>query len=238
MIRIVALAAFLAQADPKAASEGLVGHWKLDIVDGEKVADASGKGGAGTLVGGPKASKEVPGKFVNAGSLAFDGKDDHVNAGDAASLKMKGALTFTAWVRPTGAGAADGAIIANKEGEYEIGRSPDGTIQFALANDNPGWNFVDTGHALPLNTWTHVAWTYSSADRKLIVYADGKQVYSGDGDGEIADNYEDLNQLWIGARSKEGGAEFFEGQIAELRLYNRALKPAEIAAIFASSRTE
>jgi hypothetical protein len=235
---LLALGAVLVQADPKVPTEGLVGHWKLDKVEGDQVADASGKGNAGTLLGGPKISAEVPAKFANAASLSFDGKDDRVNAGESPTLAMKSALTVTAWVRPTGAGADAGTIIVNKEGEYEIGRSPDGTIHFALANDDPGWNFVDTGHALPLGTWTHVAWTYSAAARKLVVYADGKQVYSGDGSGDIADNYADLNQLWIGGRSKEDGTEYFAGQIAEVRLYNRALTAQEVGAVFASTRAK
>ena len=214
----------------KAPTEGLVGHWKLDEGEGDKVSDSSGKGNPGKREGGARGSTEVPKGFANSGSTSFDGKDARVNAGDAATLAMKAAFTLTAWVRPT-ANSDSGGIIVNREGEYEIGRSAEGKLQFALASDTPGWDWVDTSFELPLNAWTHVAWTYSAADKKIAVYANGKEVFTEKGEGEIGDTYPDQNQLWIGGRAKEGGAEYFAGQIAELRLYNRALKPEEVRAV-------
>lgn len=218
----------------KAPTEGLVGHWKLDEEKGETVADASGKGNAGTRLGGPRSSAEVPKDFINPRCLEFDGKDDRINAGDAALLSVKSAFTLAAWVRPT-ANSDLGGIIVNKEGEYEIGRASDGKLQFALANEDPGWNFVETGFEVPLNAWTHIAWSYSAAAKKLVVYANGREVFSLSGEGELGDNYPDLNQLWIGGRSKEDGVEYFAGQIAEVRLYDRALKPEEVGAIHSAS---
>lgn len=236
MLRILGVlllaAAFPIQAGPP--TEGLVGHWKLDEAEGEKAADSSGKGNAGTLRGGAKSSAEVPKDFIHAHSLGLDGKDGRVNAGDANVLAMKNALTITAWVRPA-AESDTGGMIVNREGEYEIGRSPEGKLQFALANASPGWDFIDTGYALALKTWTHIAWTYSAADKKLAVYANGKEVFAQEGEGEIGDTYPDLNQLWIGGRQKEEGVEYFAGQIAEVRIYSRALKADEIGTVYAAS---
>lgn len=57
------------------------------------------------------------------------------------SLVMTSAASFSAWIYPTGPGSEPtyGGVIINKEGEYEIVRFPNTTIQWAFANTNPGW---------------------------------------------------------------------------------------------------
>lgn len=207
--------------------DDLVGHWKLDEKEGTKAADASGGGRDGKREGGPTFSSEAPPGL--AGSLSFDGKDDRVNAGDAAAFVMKTAFTVALWINPAG-GDADQTFL-NKEGEYEIGRAAGGALQVALANDSPGWSWIDTGFELPSKKWTHVAWTYSAADKKIKVYANGKEVHASDAEGEVADNYSEHDQLWIGARSKEDGCEHFAGQIADVRLYKRALAADAVKAL-------
>lgn len=207
----------------------LVGHWKLDEKEGAEARDSSGYGKTGTHAGGAKP-------HADSRSLAFDGKAAHVKVGDHPVLTMKKGFAFAAWVYPTGTAEA-GGILANKEGEYEIGRSGSGKLQFALANDSPGWNWVETEADLPLNKWTHVAWSYSAKDKRIKAYANGKVVYNDAGEGDVGDAYPDQNELWIGARQKEGGAEFFEGRIADVRVYDRALTDEEVKAVRAADAT-
>ena len=62
------------------------------------------------------------------------------------SLRMTSALTLSAWVKPdvqNGIG-----IILNKEGEYEVVIFPDNTVRFALANQSPGWIWINTGFTI------------------------------------------------------------------------------------------
>lgn len=222
-MRILALALCLTL--PQEKDEALVGRWKLDEKEGAQAADSTGGGHPGTHSGGPQFAAGAPPGL--AGCLKFDGKDDRVSAGDASAFVMKSAFTVSAWVHPDG---GDGEqVILNKEGEYEIGRSGSGALQVALANDNPGWSWIDTGYALPTGKWTHLAWAYSSAERKIRVYANGGEVHSSEAEGEVGDAYLDQNQLWIGGRSKEEGCEYFAGMIADVRLYRRALSAAEVA---------
>ena len=72
-------------------------------------------------------------------------------------------------------------IIVNKEGEYEIARSPNGTIQWALANPSlwsgrSNWVFVNTGIVAPLNTWTHITMVYDST--KVTTYTNGVAMHT------------------------------------------------------------
>jgi len=84
---------------------------------------------------------------------------------------LANAGTLSAWIYPPGAGSHStvGGIIINKEGEYELARFPDGTIQWGFANTSPGWNWVNTGSMAPLNQWTHVAVPYDSGVVKTYI---------------------------------------------------------------------
>ena len=76
---------------------------------------------------------------------------------------------------------------------------------------------------LLLNTWTHLAVTYDGASLKL--YVNGAQVGSRPQSGSIPVTDGPLtlggNRVW---------GEHFAGLIDEVRIYNRALSSAEIAA--------
>jgi hypothetical protein len=71
------------------------------------------------------------------------------------------------------------------------------------------------------NVWTHVAGTYDGTTLRL--YINGVQVASVNRTGPIATS---TGPLRIGGNSLWG--EFFQGRIDEVRVYNRALTPAEI----------
>ena len=58
----------------------------------------------------------------------------------APGLRVTTNLTVEAWIFPTGVGSDTtyGSVILNKEGEYEFGRAPDGTLRWAIAQSNYG----------------------------------------------------------------------------------------------------
>jgi YD repeat-containing protein len=211
------------------ADAGLVGHWKFDEGAGLSAADSSGGGGGGTLQGG--AAWGVA--RVGTASVSFDGADDYVQVGARPGLALTTAATFGAWLYPTGAGSggALGGIVVNKEGEYEIARFPDGTIQWAFANQSPGWNWVNTGHVAPPNRWTHVAVTYEGGAVKT--YADGRLVHTYAGSGGIGDALPAQNDFRVGGRQLM--SQHFQGRLDDVRVYNRALSAAEVESLVASA---
>ena len=58
-------------------------------------------------------------------------------------------------------GATTEQLILNKEGEYELGVSATGEVQWAVAS-TPGWDWIKTGYFLPADKWTHLAVTYDN----------------------------------------------------------------------------
>jgi Concanavalin A-like lectin/glucanases superfamily len=80
---------------------------------------------------------------------------------------------------------------------------------------------------LRLNAWTHLATTYDGAILRL--YVNGMEVGSQPGGGNIQVS---TGRLRVGGNAVWG--EWFAGRIDEVRIYNRALNPAEIQANMAT----
>src|SRR5215213_2642355 len=196
-------------------SSGLVGNWKFDENSGTTAADSASSNNTGTLSSGASWTTGQSGAATN-----LDGVNDYVQVGAQSSLVMTSACTSSAWIYPTGAGslATYGGVIINKEGEYEVARFSDGTIQWAFANTNPGWNWVNSGSVAPLNQWTHVAVTYDSGTVKT--YINGSLTHSYSGAGAIGDVDGSQNDFRVGGR--QSTSHNFQGRIDEVRVYNRA----------------
>ncbi len=220
-----------AAAAVSAPTSGLTAHWKFDENSGTTAADSSGNNNTGTLSSGATWTTGQSGAATN-----LDGVDDYVQVGAQSSLVMTNAATFSAWIYPTGAGslAPYGGIIVNKEGEYELARFTDGTIQWAFANTNPGWNWVNTGYVAPLNQWTHVAVTYNGGVVKT--YINGTLTHTYSGSGAIGDVDGSQNDFRVGGRQVT--SHNFQGRIDEVRVYNRALSAAEVTTLPSSSSAQ
>src|SRR5262249_29619126 len=74
---------------------------------------------------------------------------------------------------------------------------------------------------LPLNTWTHIAQTFSGGT--VTLYVNGVQVATTAVTGNIQDT---TNPLEIGSDHIYG--QYFQGSIDDVRIYNVALTPAQI----------
>ena len=162
-------------------------------------------------------------------SLELYGAVPNIRIADAPSLQVDAQFSVEAWIRPTGPGSDSvyGGIIANKEGEYQIARFADGSIQWALANAAPGWDWVDTGYIAAQGSWTHIALVYDEG--QVRTYANGVLVHSFDGSGDIGD-VDGRNALQFGSR--EAGGQQFQGQLDDLRVWNVARSDAQIAGAF------
>ncbi|RLJ07123.1 MAG: hypothetical protein DRP16_04045, partial [Candidatus Aenigmatarchaeota archaeon] len=199
---------------------GLVGSWHFNEGSGTLAKDSSGYRNDGTLVNGPQW---VDGKFGKA--LQFDGVNDYVEVPYDPSLHGFSAFSMGAWIY-VNSYQDDYAIILNTETEYEFGIAPDGTLQWAIHNTNPGWTWINTGYVVPLQQWIHIMITYDGST--IRTYVNGDEVHSRTGSGSIAD---DGNPVIIGWRGDKGNSPF-NGAIDEVRIYNRALTQEEIKDLY------
>ncbi|MFH1571494.1 MAG: LamG domain-containing protein [Gemmatimonadota bacterium] len=198
------------------AAEGLVRWWPA-----EGTADDVRGGNDGLLSGAGFA----PGMVGQA--FAFDGLDDHVVIPNHAALNPARELTVEAWV-----------YAAGKQGQQRDIVSKDGEgfqRQYALILTERNWFRARVGvpsgfatcdgltRARP-NTWYHVAMTYDGSELRLYVNGilDGVRSVSG-------------ALITTGQPVRIGGGApgawsplYFQGQIDEVRIYDRALSAAEV----------
>ena len=211
--------------------DNLIAHYRLDgAVAGHtpRAPEARAK-----LVDGLPQFKK--GKIGQANS--FDGKS-YIDAGDVADFHFQEDFTLSAWIYPT---AANGAILSRtSESTTEIKGYGiylvDGKVQFNLVTR---WlddsTRVETSEPLALNRWHHVSAVYdgSRLAKGAVVYLNGKPA-------EMTVVVDTLNQdfgvnkpLRIGAVSGSGAR--FRGLMDDVRVYDRALSPDELAVVSTES---
>jgi hypothetical protein len=212
---------------------GLVSWWTL----GGSGIDKKGDNPAGIFGG-----QFIPGEVGT--SLMIDSVDDYGRVGAAPSLNVGVGAGFTIdmWINPTdttiehpltewntgsgfqshfwisvpappdGSGTGPGSLFANII-------SPDGTYHIYSS---------DPGLVLP-NVWQHVALTYSKSSGTSVLYLNGVAMEQHD-----VGSFTPLTtaDLYFGLRPSDG--EFYEGQLDEIDLFNRALSGREIQSIFAA----
>ncbi len=224
VVVLIALLAGPATSQPT----GPVAAFSFDEGAGTVVGDASGHAHTGTITG---ATWTTGGMFDSA--LSFDGLNDWVTVANAADLDLGTGMTLEAWVYPT---ALSGG--ATNGWRSVILKEIPGNLSYALyanADSNRPNTFVNTGveqgiygaSQLPLNTWTHLAATYNGVTLRL--YVNGSEVGSRPLGGALVAS---TMPLRIGGDALWG--EYFAGRIDEVRIYSRALSPAEIQADMAT----
>lgn len=198
---------------------GLVAAYGFNEGSGTTAGDSSGGGRNGTL---SNATWSTAGRFGNA--LAFNGTNAWVTVNDANALDLTNGMTLEAWVNPTANSGWRTVLLKERPGSLAYALySADDTGQPPAGYVNRGGIDVNaTGtSALPLNTWSHLATSYDGAALRL--YVNGTLVQTRALSGNISTSN---NPLRIGGNAVWG--EYFGGLIDEVRVYNRALTPAEI----------
>ncbi len=204
---------------PPPPPPGLVAAYGFSEGSGTTTADQSGLGNVGAISG---AAWTAAGRFGNA--LSFDGTNDWVTVPDAASLDVTAGMTLEAWVRPTALGSWRTVLLKEQPSYYAYALYGDTGTNVPSGNAFIGGDVdVRAPAALALNTWTHLAATYDGT--ALRVYVNGTSVAQELITGPIATSTGPLriggNNVW---------PEWFQGQIDEVRVYNRALTAAELQA--------
>ncbi len=161
--------------------------------------------------------------------LSLDGDEDYVHVENSDALVMTDTLTIEAWIYPLGPGIGREGIIVCNIGQYQLARYDDGSIRFAISNENPGWAWIDSGYIVPERTWAHLALTYSASAKLFQLFANGVLVFSTAGTGSIGDFHPTLNYFRISAR-RDSRREFFDGLIDEVRVWNIVRTETEILA--------
>jgi hypothetical protein len=197
----------------------LVAHWKLDDGSGTTATDSSGNGFNGTLIGGPTW---VVGFDGVGGALEFDGRDDYVDFGNPAGWPAgKAPRTLCGWGK-TNSIASGWRWIAS------YGSEGTGLATFIGLNGNTLYvggygDDISVNNVWVVGEWFHVGVTYDGTTAKA--YVNGREAASMTKSWNTT-----LSRARIG-QQVNGYNEFWNGAVDDVRLYDQALKAAEIKAL-------
>jgi hypothetical protein len=207
------------------AEAGIVGYWKLDEGAGPSFTrDWSGNGNHGTLSSSGATWAGACGSigFDDAAAMSFDGASGYVSVGTSNLPLPNAAQSISAWVNITAlpAGAASIVSLTGASSAMKLGLSA--TSLRVLRND--GTALISTS-APSTSAWHHVAYTWDGTNNKL--YVDGTAVTPTTTSHDSAA----VTSAFIGATS--AAADFFKGQIDDVRVYNTTLTAAQVARLAA-----
>lgn len=216
-------------------TSGLIGHWKLNENTGLTASDTSGSGNNGTLTNMDAGSDWVDGIIGSA--LDFDGLNDSIVVGDVLDFNYTDSRTFTAWVKLDSFNSgfdADTIIAKQRISSPYDGWGfaiKNGKIRFQYVYATTSSNYYDassTSAVVTLGSWYHVAVVYSN--RTVSMYVDGVGIASTETFDNITSNIDMSLSVEIGRRHSSA-IEAFDGQIDDVRIYDRSLSAGEIATI-------
>ncbi len=199
---------------------GLVGWWKFDESEGSIAADSSGNGNDGSLQGDPVWRPNM-GKI--AGALEFDGSGDYVKIGNESKFDIAGQITVSAWVNIVSIPAEWTAIVTKGDSAWRFStESADRRFHFAIG----GSTWLNGQKRVSANEWHHIVGIYDG--RRMRTYIDGKlDVSKSSNEGIRSNDY----PVYIGENAEQTGR-FWRGLIDDVRIYNYALKEADIIALY------
>lgn len=189
------------------------------------ITDLSGNGNTGTN-NGATAVLEFPTYNISGDSspdsFDFDGSNDYVNTNYNFGDDFDNGFTWSLWVNPDATGVEEYYINAkgdDKEEQFSF---------FQRASDE--FNFKINGvscmsGSISVGTWYHLVGTYDGTDT-IKIYIDGNLSNTCTGVGAGLDTPQ--TTLYIGRRSDGNAPTYFNGQLDEVKLFNRTINQTEI----------
>ena len=208
-----------------------VAYYKMDEGYGTSSQDASQNNQDMTLVNTPAWTNS--GKFGRALDFEKD-SSEYGYAADSSGLSITSDLTVSAWIKPE---SVTGSTLFDIAGKWDYSGSAKESYLLAqygtelrMYIDAAGNYKTTSGLGLAAGTWYHIAGVYNAAAQTVTLYVNAVNK-SGSVTGTIpASIGDDTDRFHIGAEDSQGtAANFFDGLIDEVKVYNSALLPEQIA---------
>jgi chitodextrinase len=166
-------------------------------------------------------------------AFSFDGVQGGIRANNAAQLNSANA-TISFWIKPTAFPAQGEAYLLSFGGwqeRWKISMPNHGKPVFTTHAGGNCCSDMDSGTPLTIGSWTHVVMTHDGA--RDIIYFNGVQVNEKNVTGALDAT---VHPLGIGYDPIDN-ANYFNGALDEVQLFNTALTAPQIAALYAAQST-
>jgi hypothetical protein len=206
------LSAF-AQVPSYVPTNGLVGYWPFN----GNANDESGNGNNGTVNGASLTSDRFG--VVNS-AYSFDGINDEVFANRIA----QSSFSFSGWYN-LNANQQYSPIIDAYNGNWELlieSLTPTFVKWISLPNV---YEEYFTSQSSNINTWYHLVCSFSN--NQVAIFLNGSLIQTFNNISLI-----NTNGLYYFGKSYSGTIQYLNGKLDDIGIWNRALTPQEVAALY------
>ncbi|OVE82779.1 hypothetical protein BVY04_00040, partial [bacterium M21] len=206
----------------------LAAHWKLDETNGTTAADSSGHGHDAVNSGGITVNQAG----VLERSYNFDGSTGSLTATGYKGVTGMASRTVAAWIKTTASNAAIlcwGSTGAGQKWNFRV-QTGDGTAGAIRVEVNGGYIVGST--VVNDGQWYHVAAVLDNDGtpdvKEVQLYVNGVLETSSKSGSSSINTMSDRDVL-IG---KDFLARYFNGSLDDVRIYDKALTPQEVADLY------
>src|SRR3989338_2039927 len=226
---------------------GLVGWWTFDGKDtvwppapAATTLDKSGNGNPAPFPNGAKATSPTIGKIGQG--LKFDGVDDIIEVTQSSSINDPLALTVSVWAKQSTL-KTNGYYISKADNSsgghgwsFGSGNVANSSLSFVVHGfTTTDLSSISASGVITTNSWNHyvVTWDGSNTAANVRMYKNGVEVsYATQTNGGSATPQSDSARNIKFARESGTGSTFFNVNMDDVRVYNRALSPSEVTALY------
>jgi prepilin-type N-terminal cleavage/methylation domain-containing protein len=220
---------------PLWSASGLAGYWALDEGSGSSTTDLGPNGNAGTWTGASSGGTHYVVGKVGTYAGTFDGSTDYVVKTSPTGLNT-GTTTrsITGWIDPSPSATVRVPFVYGN-GDRTGSAGQGFGIYLDSSNVLNFWSTgpydFSTGATVSLNTWHYIAVAYDGST--VRVYLDGALVGA-----QSTPVLGVSSAYWeIGSASLLDTLNYYyPGLVDDVRIYNRSLSAAEVAAIYNSEK--
>ena len=205
---------------------------------GNEVLDASPNALHGRVVNLPQNSDLDPALPIVAGEGTcgygvFDTTQrQYIEHPHDNRLSMDDNFTLAVWVKPASWPRSGLMTIASKDENYEFHLKSNGRVNWWWQTTGPNaTRQFDSTVSVPVGQWTHIVLRYAPGDQRI--YINGVQAGQANFTGTPRSN---TDPFQVGNDQNFNGR-FFNGQIDEVRIFDRPLSDGQIAAVMRERKT-
>lgn len=226
--------------------KSLVGYLSMDFYNSTGVFDNSTYNQFGIFYN-MSIDNKTTGKYGNAFNFSGNDYQSYVDLGNDSNLIISDAFTLDLWIKPSvgqefcfnGTWGNNG-IVGSVDGAYSTSTwsyqlrygSPDNCSLGLQLNTVAGPKWVNVGYNLSTTDWTHIVATFNGTDEKI--YVNGVLINTTTfAPTTLMTNTN--NRVILGVAGWGVSNTYYQGEIDEFKIFNRALSLEEIKASYDNS---
>jgi hypothetical protein len=203
-------------------TQGLVAYYPIDAGSGSTLEDSTALNNTGSIDGASWRSESKIGDYC----LGFDGDNDKVDVSEKENFRLS-RFSISAWVQ-TGVDDGSGIFFRGDSDQYEYllyNTGGDSSIR-VYVTDSTGSSYYAKSSPTTDGNWHHLVGTWDGSNLRIFRNGNLEDTTTV---GAIS-VYDSQGNVNIGYYST--GDNYFQGNVDDLRVYNRALSTPEVKALY------